>query len=433
MTQTQTPFSPIDELMDLTDGARYPVNVHIEAKAPGSLDAQKMRAAVNTALYQHPLARARKIDPEQRDKQLLWEITEDPGIDPLMVVEGGNEDGISLARNQFLSTQVPLHESPPLRVLLVRGDSGDHLILNVSHAAADGIGTLRFMRSILRAYNGEADDTGSIDPLLARDLDRIYSPSNQEEKTRRLKSFIASMKTQMSEPTGVTAAGEGDQIAYGCHHLTLEVEDVAQLNPKKYVEGTFNDLLVAAMHRTVEVWNNSHGDESALVRVLSPVNLRPREWWFEVFGNFAMSFTTNTDSEQRDDPESLLNSVVEQSRIAKEEDFAEAMLMGLGVNTRLPMWMKNIMFQGPNTVHTASATLTNAGRISEALSFGEDGDAVEVWMSPPAVMPDGIGLGVTNYNGKIHLSFRHSYELLDDQAVGEFSGMFHESLLWLSQ
>ncbi len=361
MSATQTPFSPIDELLDLTDSARYPVNVHIEAKAPGTLDADKMRAAVRAAVDAHPLARARKVAPQQRDKQLYWEITEAPGIDPFMVAEGGDEAGVSLARNQFLSTQVPLHESPPLRVLLVRGDSADHLILNVSHAA-----------------------------------------------------------------------GEDDRIAYGCHNLTLEVEDVAQLNPKKYIDGTFNDLLVAAMHRTVDIWNDSHGSESALVRVLSPVNLRPREWWFEVFGNFAMSFATNTESGQREDPAALLASVIEQSRLAKEEDFAESMLLGLGLSTRLPVWVKNLMFQGSNDTHTASATLTNAGRISEPLSFGSDGDALEIWMSPPAVMPDGVGLGVTNYNGKLHLSFRHSYELFDDQAAAEFAAMFHQSLLWLS-
>ncbi len=50
MTDTQTPFSPIDELMELTDSARYPVNVHIEAKAPGKLKAKRMRRAVHKTL-----------------------------------------------------------------------------------------------------------------------------------------------------------------------------------------------------------------------------------------------------------------------------------------------------------------------------------------------------------------------------------------------
>ena len=215
MPVTQTPFSPIDELFELTDSARYPVNVHIEAKAPGTIDADRMRHAVQAAVQAHPLARARKVSPEQRDKQFYWEINEIPGVDPFTVVEGGDETGVNRVRNQFLSTQVPLHESPPLRALLVRGNTGDHLILNVHHAAADGIGTLRFMRSILRSYSGEADDTGSIDPIEARDLDKLYSPTKQAEKIKRFKSFAASLKTQIAEPTGVTGAGEHDRIAYG--------------------------------------------------------------------------------------------------------------------------------------------------------------------------------------------------------------------------
>ena len=432
MNTVQTPFSPIDELLELTDNPRYPVNVHIEAKAPGTLDAERMHAAVHTALDVHPLARARKIPPRQRDRELHWEITETAGIDPFLVVEAGTENNVSQVRNQLLSTQVPLHESPPLRVWLVRCDSGDHLILNVSHAAADGIGTLRFLRSVLRAYNGEADDTGAIEPLQARDIQALYNPASIAEKTKQFKSFAASLKTQLPDPTAVTAASSDKRIGYGCHHLTLEQDEVAALNPKRYIDATFNDLLVAAMHRTVEVWNEKQGDESALVRVLSPVNLRPREWWFEVFGNFAMSFSTNSEEQQRSDPESLMQAVLEQSQTAKQEGFAESMLLGLGVNRRLPVWMKNLMFQNPGETGVTSTTLTNAGRISEPLSFGEDGDAVEVWMSPPAVMPEGLGLGVTNYNGKIHLAFRHSYELFDDEAATEFAQLFHQSLLWLS-
>ncbi len=432
MSAQQTPFSPIDEILELTDSARYPVNVHIEAKAAGALDAEKMHEAVHAALDLHPLARARKMAPRPSDKQLIWEITDTVGVDPFLVVEAGDEAAVNVARNQLLSSQVPLHESPPLRVWLVRCSSGDHLILNVSHAAADGIGTLRFMRSILRAYNGEEDDTGSIEPLDARDVKALYSPTSRAEKNQQFKSFASSLKTQMSEPTNVSAVSYHKHIAYGCHNLTLDVDQVAALNPKRHIKATFNDLLVAAMHRTVHLWNENQGDDSTLIRVLSPVNLRPKDWWFEVFGNFAMSFTTNTEQHERSEPALLLERVVEQANTAKEEGFAEAMLLGLGINTKLPVWMKNMLFQSPGEKGATTATLTNAGRISEALTFGEDGDALEVWMSPPAVMPDGLGLGVTNYNGQLHLSFRHSYELLDDDAVAEFAQLFHESLIWLS-
>jgi len=106
--------------------------------------------------------------------------------------------------------------------------------LNVHHAAADGIGTLRFLRSILRAYNDQPDKTADIDALEARDLDQLYSASNLEEQTRRLTSFVSSMRAQMIEHSPIAASDGLDCTGCGCFHLTLEADEVAALNPKKY-------------------------------------------------------------------------------------------------------------------------------------------------------------------------------------------------------
>ena len=432
MNATTTPFSVVDEIMGFADSPQYPASVHIEIKAPGQLNAEKMQAAVYAALDMHPLALARKLPSKPRDKQLFWQITTTPGSSPFLVVEGGSDAGVSRVRNQLLSFQVPLHESPPLRVWLVRCDSGDHLILNVHHAAADGIGTLRFLRSILHAYNDQPDETADVDALKVRDLNQLYSASNLVEQTRRLTSFASSMQSQMKENTPISASDGLDSTGYGCFHLTLEAEDVATLNPKEHTAGTFNDLLVAAMHAAVEIWNERQGDGSDILKVTSPVNLRPKEWWFEVFGNFAMAFATHTTPVDRESPAQLMTTITNQSHVAKEKGFAEAMLVGLGMNTKLPVWVKNLMFSNPGEKAPIGITLTNAGRITQELSFGDDGDAVEVWMSPPAAMPDGLGLGITNYNGKIHLAFRHCYELFSDDAVADFAELYRETLDWLS-
>jgi len=185
------------------------------------------------------------------------------------------------------------------------------------------------------------------------------------------------------------------------------------------------------MHRTLQIWNQRQGDDSEVLKVTSPVNLRPKEWWFEVFGNFAMAFATHSKPDDRESPEQLMVEITKQSRAAKEKGFAAAMLLGLGMNTKLPVWAKNLMFRNSGEKAPIGITLTNAGRIGEALSFGDDGDVVEVWMSPPAAMPDGLGLGITSYNGKIHLAFRHCYELLNDDSVAEFAALYRETLDWL--
>jgi len=65
------------------------------------------------------------------------------------------------------------------------------------------------MRSILRAYSGEEDDTGNMDPLQARDVNALYSPTTQGEKIKRFKSTAASLKTQLPEPTNVSVLSAG--------------------------------------------------------------------------------------------------------------------------------------------------------------------------------------------------------------------------------
>ena len=349
MALQQTPLSSVDEVLQLSDSPRYPVNVHIEIKVAGRLNANKLRKAVASALAVHPLARARLLVPRQQDKQLNWEITECAGIDPVLVLEGGNEARVNTLRNQLLSTQVPLHESPPLRIWLIRNPDGDHLVFNVSHAAADGLGTLRFTRSVMRAYNGEADDVGDIDPIEARNISQLYEADGRKQQRKRLKSLMASLKEQKQTPNGLCPRGAADRTGYGCYHLTLDVDTVALLNPKRHTRATFNDLLVAALHRTVEVWNAQQDNDCDLVRVSSPVNLRPKDWWFEVFGNFASAFATNSTRTERKNPKRLLNTIARQTRVAKDEGYAEAMLLALDLNTRIPVWMKNLLFQQRQT------------------------------------------------------------------------------------
>jgi hypothetical protein len=103
--------------------------------------------------------------------------------------------------------------------------------------------------------NAEADATGDIEPLTARDVQKLNNPATRAEKSRQFKSFAASLKTQLPSPTTVVGASVDQRIAFGCHHLTLDAGQVAALNPRAHIDATFSDLLVAAMHRTVEDWN----------------------------------------------------------------------------------------------------------------------------------------------------------------------------------
>ena len=145
MTITTTPVTLLDDHFIHSDSARHPMSVHIEIRVSGRIDAGRLRSAVGSAIALHPMARARLGPTDLTSKTLNWEITPEPEFDPLTVVAADTHEELQYAREQLVSVRVPLEASPPFRVYLVRYPGGDYLILNVNHAAGDGIGTVRLM------------------------------------------------------------------------------------------------------------------------------------------------------------------------------------------------------------------------------------------------------------------------------------------------
>src|SRR6185295_19130674 len=77
---------------------------------------------------------------------------------------------LDAVRGDFFSRAIPLFESPPFRVLLHRDPAGDSVLLAANHAGCDGIGALRLLQSVIRAYAGVGDPTVDIAPAEAHRL-----------------------------------------------------------------------------------------------------------------------------------------------------------------------------------------------------------------------------------------------------------------------
>ncbi|MDQ5856388.1 MAG: condensation domain-containing protein, partial [Actinomycetota bacterium] len=158
------PFCALDEASYHLDSVSEPWSVHLEVRLDGSVDEDRMRHAVWVALARHPRARARVTMAHQRRTGFEWEITPTPDVDPLDVVVCPDDDALQAVRNDLQSVAVPLVTSPPLRIRLVRHRDGDVVMLNVHHAAGDGIAALRLLRSIARAYAGRSDPVSHTPP-----------------------------------------------------------------------------------------------------------------------------------------------------------------------------------------------------------------------------------------------------------------------------
>src|SRR6476661_2697073 len=138
-------LSVLDELYLHLDRADEPWSVHLEIQVEGAVDERRLSDAVREAATKHPLARARLGDSRGTDIRYDWEIAEELDEVPLEVVDGGD---LPAAREAFLGHTPPLDRPGPFELLLAHSPDGDTIVMNLHHAAGDGLSAVRLMASI---------------------------------------------------------------------------------------------------------------------------------------------------------------------------------------------------------------------------------------------------------------------------------------------
>ena len=99
-----------------------------------------------------------------------WEIIDDLAPMSIPVVECPDDATLARLRTDFYSPPFPVHEAPTFRVQVARRPHGDLVQIIAAHAAVDGIGMLRLLRSITDAYRGKAEAPPPLPLEEARDL-----------------------------------------------------------------------------------------------------------------------------------------------------------------------------------------------------------------------------------------------------------------------
>ncbi|MBW3614096.1 MAG: hypothetical protein KY439_02150 [Actinobacteria bacterium] len=428
------PFSVVDEAVHLVDSEAAPWSIQLEVRVPDRLDEPRLRGAFSQALSRHDMARARKVPSRRSQHRDHWEIRSHVDIDPLRVVDCPDDDALAAVRAELQGLAVPLAESPPLRARLARHPEGDVLMLNANHAAMDGYGVLRVLRSVAKAYTGEHDPTPDVSTSDARDHLSRLTTAGLCVRTRRRLALAEKARDLVSQPARVAADGASDEPGYGFHHLALSSSLTQALVDLDH-DATVNDALLAALHLSIARWNGQHGKPCRRIGVLVPANLRPPQWRHEVVGNFSLPARVSTTVRSRRDRQAALSTVTAQTRRKKASGMGTALLELLGHSRRLPLWAKQALvmtlpLSGDRLVDTAM--LSNMGQVDEPLSFGADDAAVaEAWFSPPARMPLGLTVGALTIAGRLHLAFRYRHRLLSADAADRFAALYVEELTGL--
>jgi len=428
------PFAPMDELCFHLDSERYPWTIELEIRAPGELDEHRLRAAVAAAADRHPMARARIRPYRLTDRRYDWEIAPRFDADPVWVVRAPDDEAMDLRRAEILSAGVPLDSAPPFRVWLVRRPGGDSLILAANHVATDGMGAVRLLRSIVRAYADVVDHVPPFDVVESRDLAASASPTTVVGHVERLVGMGLSLGRATGRLSRIAREGQTDEPGFLFTHVIVPAEQLAVIDAKRHADATVNDLLVAALHLAIADWNADHAQETARIAVMMPMNHRPDDARHEGVGNYALMASISSGPKDRDDAASLVAAIARQTKTAKRSGSATLLLDLLERSSLLPSVAKKaIPMLSPlsGDVLIDTAVLSNLGRVDEPFDFGAGpggGVATEAWFSPPARMPLGVGVGVITHDGDLHLSFRSCAAQFDAAAAAAFAGYFTAAL-----
>lgn len=408
----------LDELYLHLDRPEEPWSVHLEVAVEGSFDLERLRAAIASAADRHPLARARLREPRGTDVRYHWDIDEQLDELPLEERDCADDAALDCARSKLLSRNRSLERSPPFALTLAHGPDGDALILNLHHAAGDGISALRLMGSILRAYGREEDPLPAVDPLAVRDVSELAGAQSLADRARRTPAALEYAARVAAPPVRIAPDGASDRGGYGFRLLELDVGAVRRRDG-----ATVNDSLIAALAVTVRRWNERHDAPAGTIHVMMPINLRPSEWRLDVVGNFASYVTVQLGGDEHGDLERATAAVAARTARIKEAGIGGLILDLFEAPAALPIALKRqlqrlIPLTGDLVVDTA--VLSNLGRLEGVPRLGGAGPVRAVWFSPPGRMPLGASVGVATLDERVFLTLRYRHALFDAHAAKEF-------------
>jgi NRPS condensation-like uncharacterized protein len=431
----RVPLNAIDEAFVNAVDPAAPFSNEVEVRLKGRLDISKLRAGIDRMLDSHPMTGARLVKAGAIDWTHSWDLTGKLDEDPLQIIET-EDDELDGLRERLQSVDVSVQRAPPFRLWLIRLASADVLLLNVAHAALDGISCLRMLCSLDRFTSDRDDPAPCVDPIRARMLEPLFANWWTTGAMRRLAAPFGQHLQAWLEPAArVARVGGVEKAGYGIHHVTVPAASLARVARRHALSATTNDLALGMLSRTIERWNTDHGEAAGRISVLVPVNLRPREWARDVMGNLSLAAYVSTDARDRVDGRRLLACIVEQTAQIKRDPSAATLVDLCALSALTPAAWKSVPgWLTPMALRRTAPTtaLTNLGRWSEPFSFGSDAPAECIWASPPCRMPMGLVLGAIEHRGTVHFSFRFRHAQMSSRAARAFADAFIASVAYFS-
>ena len=397
----------MDESLLVWQSLGVPWNAQI-ALAARAIDASRARDAIDVALAVHPLTRC-AVDGG-------WVYDDRASIGTVDVVACANAHDVDQVRIAQISAPLPMDRAPLARAVVARGADEDLLVFTMSHVVTDGLGLLRFMRSVGRAYRGEPDPPPAVDPATAQAALAPPPPTSltglAQEWSQRLRVAAAQVpRRSRLAPSASADSGFGIVVA----DASREAVDAAR---RKH-DATFDAYAMAVLHVAIADWNAQRGAPCARVGVSQGVNLRPQPWWDDCVLNLAAFASVFTDAPDRVDVARALDVVAPQLAADVRRAHAREMVAAARAARAIPLATRAQVLAAIPPEQFDTCAISNCGVLADPPHLDDHARPV-AWIITPAMPQSGLTIAVDVIADSLHFSVCYRRELFSPEDARTF-------------
>jgi len=272
-------LTPLERYFCADDRPSHPMTFYSVYDFLGVVDRAAFDGAVLDALGRHPLLSA-NVRPAKRGR-LCWVA----GKPSEAIVDWGDLSDPIRPRG---GERIDLANQIGIRIWVRQGPDRATATFQFHHAATDGIGALRFASDVMAFYGQRVPNDAEPPRHDELETGRLRERIHTQVEYWRTKGFVAStaralgvlgkLVRRRSAPLISPKRDQRLSASFpGIQSATLPREEYEAIRASALASGAIlNDLLIAALFRTLHEWTQAAGDRSARrpLRIMMPVDLR---------------------------------------------------------------------------------------------------------------------------------------------------------------
>ena len=438
------PFIGSDKLIYAMDGiSKYMLHCIMEIQ--GCLHPQPLAKAIDYALAKSPvlksIAKLRKFAP-------YWEVVRDVTPYTILTVRdlSREDDAERVAREELegdINEYIDITQAPPARFLLIRFTGERWLfVVKVHHCAVDPMAMLHLIEDIQEAYGklltgevlppvGEMADRGrerlfrSVSPLLW-----LRMILNAVRKGVRRTGFRPRCFVRFSnpKPTGT--------IAY--RSLSFKEREYAALRSRcKSLGVTTNELVMAALCRTIRQWNGGQERTDGVFSIVMPVDLR---WYARQGGKLPRIMASFIGGTWVTIPVAAVTTFAATAEyVMKEARFIKEHHLGLLANLGFPLlcvipprWLRlraRRLYERQPQKSVPTAVFAYLGKVDRALSVFPGCQIKKMEGVGTGFYPVGLDVVVLSCSRVYTVTVTYLKQACSEQEMAQFMTLFSEEIL----